>query len=129
MVFLALRENYRGECLELEWNPLSRTNYDTKQFLFLTSLGIVFLLSFLCFGAALVGLATRVVHPSTNLAMALSGGLLVASLIYASLALVTWTRDPIPWNTEDNKRLYLSVLWPIGLLQETGNYSPTLCGE
>jgi hypothetical protein len=59
-------------------------------------------------------------------------GALLAMFVYSGVGLMTWKLNPIPGNddtTWKGTRLYLSLFWPIGLLQETGNYSFSFCGE
>lgn len=129
--FFALRENYRGECLWIEWDPLTNYADDTRQFLFLTVFGVLFVVSFILFAWTATLVALKFIAPELKPLTSHSLAVIAAVVIYASVSITTWNLKPIEISVgrENWKLLYLSVFWPIGLLQETGNYSPTLCGE
>jgi len=129
--FFALRENYRGECLWIEWDPLTNYANDTRQFLFLTVFGVLFLVSFMLSAWTVTRVALTSLAPELNPWTSHSLAVIAAVVIYASVSITTWNLKPIEISVgrENWKLLYLSVFWPIGLLQETGNYSPTLCAE
>jgi hypothetical protein len=77
---------------------------------------------------AVRALAKSSANPVTLAAM----GALLAMFVYSGVGLMTWKLNPIPGNddtTWKGTRLYVSLFWPIGLLQETGNYSFSFCGE
>ena len=129
--FVALREQYRGECLWIRWNPAPNASYDSK-FLFLNFFALLFFACCIWFGAEVVRAVGALAKSSANPVALAAMGALLAMFVYSGVGLMTWKLNPIPRNddtTWKGTRLYLSLFWPIGLLQETGNYSFSFCGE
>jgi len=131
LAFLVIRERYHGECLWIRWDPEPGTSEDTDTFVYMTALGIVFLAAFTwCFAELFRVIIGRLSPTVTPIALAF-GGITFALALYVSVGVITWDLNPVPRDStsEEGHRLYLSVLWPVGLLQETGNFSPTFCGQ
>jgi hypothetical protein len=128
--FVALRELYRGECLWIRWHP-GTTRYDLQTF-FLSFFGLLFFACSIWFGAEVVSAVGALAKSPTNRVALAATGALLALFIYSGVGLMTWKLNPIPGNddaTWKGTRLYLSLFWPIGLLQETGNYRYSFCGQ
>jgi hypothetical protein len=129
--FVALRQQYRGECLWIRWNPAPNASYDSR-FLFLNLFSLLFFACCIWFGAEVVRAVGALAKSSANPVTLAPMGALLAMFVYSGVGLMTWKLNPIPGNddtTWKGTRLYLSLFWPIGLLQETGNYSFSFCGE
>jgi len=115
----------------MQWDPLKSTSADTSQAVFLALFAALFIVCIIWFVAELTRAIAGVVVPTAPSLVTFATGACVALLLYAGAAVGTWSLNPVPRDStsETGDRLYLSALWPIGLLQETGNYSPTFCGE
>ncbi len=132
IAFLAICEKYRHQCLYWgQWNHLPDTSADTNQVIFLLFFAMLFFVAIILFGGESSRAVAGIVAPGAPPFAAFAVGAAVALLVYASLALATWATNPWPGksNTNAGQRFYLSALWPIGLLQETGNFQSKFCGE
>jgi TM2 domain-containing membrane protein YozV len=126
--YVAVREFDQGRCLYVNWGS-GNTVGDPAQFIFQTTFGLLFLLSFLCLGAGVGELVGSRLRPGMAALYLSSAGAVIALLAYGFIAVATWSIDPAPNNSDVVSERYLSFFWPIGLLQRSGNFSPTLCGE
>ncbi len=111
--FVALRAKYRGDCLFLDW----------QMFAFMLFFAGLFLVCFVWVVVEAVRPAVSLGGASTKRATLL--GMLVGFVIYSCVASVTWHVIP---TSDSAMRGILAALWPIGLLQQTGNYSSEFCG-
>ena len=128
--FIALREKYRGECLWIEWNP--DPSLGAYEFLFLNFFAVLFLVCFVWLGIELVRVADAVLNSGFGSIRLAAVGAVLACSLYLVVASVTWKMNPIPADddtTWKGTRLYLSLFWPLGVLQDSGNYRSTFCGE
>ena len=115
--FVALREKYRGDCLFLDW----------QMFAFIVFFAGLFFVCFVWLVAESVRLVAILGGVSKKRATLL--GVLVGIVIYSCIASVTWRVNPNTHPPGDRAtRAFLAALWPIGVLQETGNYSTEFCG-
>ena len=115
--FIALREKYRGDCLFLDW----------QMWTFMLLFAGLFLVCLVWFVAELVRPVAMIGGAST--VHSILTGAAIGIAIYSSVALVAWNLNPVPHDSGPrDSRMYLSALWSIGLLQETGNYSSEFCG-
>lgn len=126
--YLALREYDQGSCLYINWGAGNATG-DARQFWFQTGAGLLFFAAFLWIGAAMGVAARNYVSTDGSRRAAAVLGAVFALALYGLIAAATWHIDPTKRNGDIRDDRYLSILWPIGLLQHRGNFSPTLCGE
>lgn len=115
--FITLRERYRGDCLFLDWQ--------------------MYAFMLFCAGVCLVcfiWLVTELVRSVAMVGGALAAystlaGVIIGIVIYSCVASVTWHLNPMPHPPgERDTRGFLAALWPIGLLQKTGNFESEFCG-
>ena len=87
---------------------------------------LVFLAAFVALVSELTLIALTAGRASVTMRVVSIG---VGLLVYAAVAGVAWTQDPVPVNVEGEigYRATYSALWPIGFLQETGNFSDYSC--
>jgi hypothetical protein len=122
--YIGLLEKYQGDCLFIPWYSGTMSDWERDQFIYQTTIGTIFAVAFLAVGAGFALLA----RPSARL-HAIAAGILLAAVAYVGIATVTWYRNPIPRESDEElTRLYFSAYWPIGWLQRTDNYS-VLCGQ
>jgi hypothetical protein len=129
--FIALREKYRDECLWIRWHPAPDASYDAK-FLFLNFFALLFFVCFVWLGIELARTAGALIGATASAMKLAAIGAVLACSLYVVVAAATWEMNPIPGNDDTTwrgTRLYLSVFWPLGLLQESGDYRYTFCGE
>ena len=116
--FVGLREKYAGDCLFIPWWSGAMSSWERDQFIYQTSLGVTFGLSFIALGATLARLAKATASPRWTLL-----GAAAAASLYVIVAVTVWYSDPVPrYGDEDLMRLYFSGFWPIGILQREGHY-------
>ena len=115
--FVALQEKYRGDCLFLDW----------QMFAFMVFFAGLFLVCFIWLVLESVRpVAILVGVPATRATLL---GMLVGIVIYSCIASVTWQVNPTTHPPGDRgTRGLLAVFWPVGVLQQTGNYSSEFCG-
>jgi hypothetical protein len=91
--FVALREQYRGECLWIRWNPAPNASYDSK-FLFLNFFALLFFACCIWFGAEVVRAVGALAKSSANPVALAAMGALLAMFVYSGVGFDDLETEP-----------------------------------